>query len=134
MKPFLLAVATAAKATLVHAPAAAAAKPIFKTTPVTAVPPPSAPLVQTIPETWMQLHAAWLTHTVAGIGIVAAVSLVVLLAIQTTKQEGLSGTIGGRVDSAYRGRPGMEEQLKRVTGFAAGTFVVAFLILSLTGV
>ena len=66
--------------------------------------------------------------------VVAALALVVLLAVQTTKQEGLSGTIGGRVESAYRGRPGMEEQLKRVTGFAAGTFVVAFLILSLTGI
>jgi protein translocase SecG subunit len=83
---------------------------------------------------WFQLHAAWLTHSIAGIGIVAAIALIVLLAVQTTKQEGLSGSIGGRVESAYKGRPGAEEQLKRITGFAAGVFVVAFVILSLTGI
>ena len=55
----------------------------------------------------------------AGIFILAAISLIVLLAVQTTKQEGLTGTIGGRVESAYRGRLGAEEQLKRVTGVVA---------------
>jgi protein translocase SecG subunit len=84
--------------------------------------------------TWFQSHAGWLTHTIATIGIVAALALIVLLAVQTTKQEGLSGSIGGRVESAYKGRPGAEEQLKRITGFAAGVFVVAFVILSLTGI
>jgi protein translocase SecG subunit len=56
-----------------------------------------------------------------------------LLAVQTTKQEGLSGTIGGRVESAY-GRMGAEEQLKRITGFTAVVFVVTGFILSLTGI
>jgi protein translocase SecG subunit len=128
LQPFLLAVATAAQATLKHAPITAAAK----TPPVAAPTAPTVPTLMTM--TWMQMHASWLTHTVATIGILAAMGLVILLAIQTTKQEGLSGTIGGRVESAYRGRPGMEEQLKKVTGFTAGTFVVAFLILSLTGI
>jgi protein translocase SecG subunit len=129
LQPFLLAVATAAQATLKHAPITAAAKTLPVTVAPTAATPPALMTM-----TWMQLHASWLTHTVATIGILAAIGLVILLAIQTTKQEGLSGTIGGRVESAYRGRPGMEEQLKKVTGFTAGTFVVAFLILSLTGI
>ncbi len=59
--------------------------------------------------------------------------LIALLAVQTTKQEGLSGTIGGRVESAY-GRPGGEELLKRWTGFAAVGFVIVGTILSLTGI
>ncbi len=50
-------------------------------------------------QTSLQAHAGWLTHTLAGLFIVAAVALIGLLAVQTTKQEGLSGTIGGRVDS-----------------------------------
>lgn len=132
MQPFLLAVATAAKATLVHVPATLKVPQPFKPPVTVTQSAPTLPIVA--PETWMQLHASWLTHTVAGFGIASAVALIVLLAIQTTKQEGLSGTIGGRVESAYRGRPGMEEQLKSVTGFAAGVFVVAFLILSLTGI
>ena len=83
--------------------------------------------------TWFQSHAGWLTHGIAGIFMVSAVGLIVLLAAQTTKQEGLSGTIGGRVESAY-GRPGAEEQLKRLTGFAATCFVVCSTILALTGI
>ncbi|HEY8321660.1 MAG TPA: preprotein translocase subunit SecG [Candidatus Baltobacteraceae bacterium] len=110
---------------------AAAAAPIKPVTIATTA--PAAPAaVQSL--SWFQLHAGWLTHTIAGIGIVAAVALIVLLAVQTTKQEGLSGSIGGRVESAYKGRPGAEEQLKRLTGFVAGVFVVAFVILSLTGI
>jgi preprotein translocase subunit SecG len=85
-------------------------------------------------QTPIAAHAPWLTHGIAGIFIVAAVGLVFLLAIQTTKQEGLSGSIGGRVESAYRGRLGAEEQLKRITGVVAVVFVVTAFILSLTGI
>ena len=81
-----------------------------------------------------QQHAAWLTHTLAGFFIVAAISLIGLLAVQTTKQEGLSGTIGGRVDSAYRGRLGFEGQIARVTGVVAITFVVIATLVSLSGI
>jgi preprotein translocase subunit SecG len=85
-------------------------------------------------QTPIAAHAPWLTHGIAGIFIVAAIGLVFLLAIQTTKQEGLSGSIGGRVESAYRGRLGAEEQLKRITGVVAVVFVVTAFILSLTGI
>lgn len=110
----------------------------------TAVTPPAHPLtlpaqtplpLQTpAPQTFFQQHAPWLTHTVAGIFVACAIGLVVLLAVQTTKQEGLSGTIGGRVESAYRGRLGAEEQLKRLTAWVAVLFVVTAFILSLTGI
>jgi len=84
--------------------------------------------------TWFALHASWATHLFAGLAVLFAILLVLLLAIQTTKQEGLSGTIGGRVESAYRGRVGMEENLKRLTGFVAVSLVVFWAILSLTGI
>jgi protein translocase SecG subunit len=64
----------------------------------------------------------------------AAIALILLLAVQTTKQEGLTGSIGGRVESAYRGRLGAEEQLKRWTGFTAVVFVASAFVLSLTGI
>ena len=82
----------------------------------------------------LQIHAAWLTHTLAGAFIVAALSLIALLAVQTTKQEGLSGTIGGRVDSTYRGRLGFEGQIARVTGVVAVTFVIIATLVSLAGI
>jgi preprotein translocase subunit SecG len=123
---FLLGAAAkaAAAAPPAGAPAAAKGGPL---TVQQAIPQAAAP------QTFLQMHAGWLTHGIAGIFVIAAIALVVLLAVQTTKQEGLSGTIGGRVESAY-GRMGAEEQLKRVTGFTAVVFVVTGFILSLTGI
>jgi preprotein translocase subunit SecG len=116
---------------------AAAAPAATKATAAPVSPPLQVPVTNTAPTqlipTWFQAHAGWLTHTLAGIFVLAAIGLIILLALQTTKQEGLSGTIGGRVESAY-GRPGAEEQLKRVTGVAAVAFVVLGTILSLTGI
>ena len=122
---------------LAAAAAAASAKPQIQVTtvpnpnasPIVLNAPPAAPM----PQTWFQVHMGWATHTIAAIFILAAVALVILLAMQTTKQEGLSGTIGGRVESTYA-RVGAEEQLKRITGFTAVVFVVTAFILSLTGI
>jgi len=82
----------------------------------------------------LQAHAPWLTHTLAGLFILTALSLIGLLAVQTTKQEGLSGTIGGRVESAYRGRLGFEGQIARVTQAVAIAFVVIATLVSLAGI
>ncbi len=119
------------------AAAAPSAKPQIQVTTVpnpvgSAQPVQVAPQAQMVP-TWFQSHVGWATHTIAGIFIVSAIALIVLLAVQTTKQEGLSGTIGGRVESSYA-RPGGEEQLKRVTNFTAVIFVITAFILSLTGI
>jgi protein translocase SecG subunit len=86
------------------------------------------------PQTALQQHAGWLTHTFAAFFIVSALSLIVLLAIQTTKQEGLSGTLGGRVESSYRGRLGFEGQISRLTAGIAITFVVVATLVSLSGI
>jgi protein translocase SecG subunit len=83
------------------------------------------PIAQNVP---------WLTHGLAGIFILLALSLIVLLAFQTTKQEGLSGTIGGRVESAYRPRLGFDQQLARTTSWVAIAFVFVGFLLSLSGI
>ena len=82
----------------------------------------------------LAVNHPFFTHTLAALFLIAAVMLIVLLAIQTTKQEGLSGTIGGRVESAYRGRVGMDQQISRVTSTIAISFVVLATLLSLTGI
>lgn len=122
---------------MILAAAAAAAKAAAHT-PIKVLPPQvqqqlAAPPAQQMPLTWFQQHASWATHGIAGIFVIAAIALVALLAAQTTKQEGLSGTIGGRVESAYA-RVGAEEQIKRLTGFAAVVFVLSAFVLSLTGI
>lgn len=85
-------------------------------------------------KTPLALNYPWLTHTFAGIFVILAVSLVLLLAFQTTKQEGLSGTIGGRVESAYRPRLGFDQQLTRLTSWVAIGFVFFGFLLSLSGI
>lgn len=130
MNPLLL--AAAAKTTVVPtaAPPAVPKGAIPQTAPSSLPVAPPAPA----PQTWFQIHAPWLTHGLAGLFIICAILLIVLLALQTTKQEGLSGSIGGRVEGAYRGRLGAEEQLKRITGIIAVCFVVFGLAVSLTGI
>jgi len=128
---FLLAVATAKPAASLATPGLAkpGASPVAApVVPVQVAPSPAA--VQTP----VAQHFPWLTHGLAGVFIISAIVLVFLLAIQTTKQEGLTGSIGGRVESEYRGRLGAEEQLKRLTGIVAAAFVISAFILSLTGI
>ena len=79
-------------------------------------------------------NAPWLTHTFAAFFLILAVALVALLAVQTTKQEGLSGTIGGRVESSYRPRLGFDQQLARLTSFVAIAMVFFAVVLSVTGI
>jgi preprotein translocase subunit SecG len=122
-----------------HLPALlAAATPAAKpASAATAIPLP--PEVQNYQPTFLlktplAANFPWLTHTLAGLFVVLAVSLVVLLAVQTTKQEGLSGTIGGRVESAYRPRLGFDQQLARMTSWVAISFVIVGFLLSLSGI
>lgn len=82
----------------------------------------------------LAVNYPWLTHAFAGIFVVLAVLLVFLLAVQTTKQEGLSGTIGGRVESAYRPRLGFDQQLQRFTAIVAIGFVIFGTFVSLSGI
>lgn len=115
----------------------AAATPAAKATTLTLTPDQIQALqrsLDTTPHSWLAQHAGWLTHTFAGIFIVSAILLVLLLAVQTTKQEGLGGTIGGRVESAYKTRLGFEGQLARITMFVAVTFVLFATLVSLSGI
>jgi len=85
-------------------------------------------------KTALAQHAPWLTHAFAALFMICAVSLILLLAVQTTKQEGLSGTIGGRVESAYRPRLGFDQQLSRLTSYVAIGFVFFAVVLSIAGI
>jgi preprotein translocase subunit SecG len=56
--------------------------------------------------------------------MLATVGLIALMSIQTTKTEGLSGSIGGRAEAAYKGRLGFEQQITRVTSATAVVWIV----------
>jgi protein translocase SecG subunit len=115
--------------------ATAVATPVAKATTLTLTPDQLKLLEAAAgPKSPLAMHAGWLTHAFAGVFIFSAILLIVLLAIQTTKQEGLSGTIGGRVESAYKGRVGMDKQLQRFTTGVAITFVLFATLVSLSGI
>ena len=44
-----------------------------------------------------------------------SIALVVIVMSQTTKNEGLTGTIGGNVSANFKGKPGFEEMLQTYT-------------------
>jgi protein translocase SecG subunit len=62
-----------------------------------------------------------------GLHFLVSAALIALVISQTTKHEGLGGTIGGSSQASFRGRPGIEEQLSRYTAYVA----TAFMFLSL---
>jgi len=54
----------------------------------------------------------------------AALGLIGVVMSQTTKSEGLSGTIGGKVSASWRGKPGLEEKLDQFTKILAWAFMI----------
>jgi len=80
----------------------------------------------TILNSWGSQHIAVL-YAVQILFVIAVIGLVGLMSIQTTKTEGLSGSIGGRMESAYKGRLGLEQQLSRLTT----VFAIGFMFLAI---
>lgn len=63
------------------------------------------------------------------IQVVMALGLIFLIDIQQTKNEGLGGTIGGKVQSSFKGKAGFEERLSDMTkNLGVGFFVVSILV------
>ena len=59
-----------------------------------------------------------------GLQILSALGLLTIVMSQATKSEGLSGTIGGKAESAFRGKPGSDEKLREYTKWLAIGFMV----------
>ncbi len=66
---------------------------------------------------------------VTVVQILSAVILITLVMSQTTKSEGLTGTIGGKVSATFRGKPGLEDRLSSLTKWSAIAFMVASFLL-----
>lgn len=59
------------------------------------------------------------------IQVIITIGLIALIMSQTTKSEGLTGTIGGKSESVFRGKPGAEEKLQELTKWTAIAFIVS---------
>jgi len=59
--------------------------------------------------------------------------LIVLVISQTTKSEGLTGTIGGKSSSTFRGKPGIDDMLSNLTKWSAIAFMVSSILVYYLG-
>jgi protein translocase SecG subunit len=59
-----------------------------------------------------------------GLQVLSSIVLIAVVMSQATKSEGLSGTIGGKTESAFHGKPGIEERLDEITKWSAISFMV----------
>lgn len=66
------------------------------------------------------------------IQVLLAVGVIFIVAIQQTKSEGLGGTIGGRVSSSFKGKPGFEDRLNEITKYMGIGFFAVSIIVALT--
>ncbi|MCS6949033.1 MAG: preprotein translocase subunit SecG [Armatimonadota bacterium] len=72
-------------------------------------------------------------HTVLLIlQVLFAIALIFIVAMQTTRHEGLTGTVGGQVSSQFRGKLGRDEQLAMVTRYIAVGFFLLSLLVAIT--
>jgi protein translocase SecG subunit len=68
---------------------------------------------------------------VSIIQLITAAVLIFLVAIQTTKREaGISGTIGGKVSTPFKLKPGYEEWLDKLTMWAAIIFFAISIVVA----
>jgi protein translocase SecG subunit len=69
-----------------------------------------------------RVGASWMPFIKYGllvINILTSIFLIGVVMSQTTKSEGLSGTIGGKSQSSFRGKPGLDDKLNMLTKYSA---------------
>jgi preprotein translocase subunit SecG len=91
-------------------------------TPIPFSPPPVG-VNSFAPPTFADQHQG-LVLALEVLFMIATIGLIALMSVQTTKTEGLSGSIGGRAEAAYKGRLGFEQQITRVTSITAVAWIV----------
>lgn len=60
-----------------------------------------------------------------------SLALIGLVMSQTTKNEGLTGTIGGNISANFKGKPGFEEHLQMYTRNIAIAFGVISILVAI---
>lgn len=61
---------------------------------------------------------------------IVCATLVTLVLVQTSKSEGLTGTLGGTTQSVFRGKRSFEERLNRFTTYIAIMFVALSILIA----
>jgi len=67
-----------------------------------------------------------MSYVVNALHVLTCLAIIAAVLMQTSKSEGLSGTLGGKSSSDFAGKVGLEKQLDVITQYVA----VAFLAMS----
>lgn len=70
----------------------------------------------------------WYVWVVWVIQFLISVGLVIAVVSQTARHEGLGGTFGGSSSASFRGRPGVEDQIQKLTMYLAIAFMVTSIL------
>jgi|GEM_PF-1237710 len=57
-------------------------------------------------------------------------ALIFLVLVQTSKSEGLTGTLGGSTQTVFKGKKSFEEQMNKITAYVAVLFVVLSIVIA----
>ncbi|MHB0999367.1 MAG: preprotein translocase subunit SecG [Armatimonadota bacterium] len=67
----------------------------------------------------------------SAVQLLSAVLLIFFVMSQTTKSEGLTGTIGGKMASSFRGKPGWDDKMSIYTKWSAIIFGISSMLVYL---
>lgn len=70
----------------------------------------------------------YLSTIFSVLSVIASLLFIVIIAVQTSKNEGLTGSIGAPVAATFKGKPGREEILQKYTRNLAIIWIVVTLI------
>ncbi len=101
------------------------------------VPAPAAePVVQSVKVPGTATNINPLTIVMLVVYFIVSACLVFTILSQTTKSEGLSGTLGGRSESVFKGKgvKSLEDKLNQITTGLAIAFLVLSTIISIIGI
>ncbi len=65
------------------------------------------------------------------VDLVVAVALIYIITIQESKNDGLTGQIGSKTTSSFKGKAGKEEKLNEITIKISSLFFVLLIIISM---
>lgn len=93
------------------------------------VSPPAVPI--NFPPSSAMPQYTFIQYLFLAVYFLVCAGLVVLVLVQTSKSEGLSGTLGGATQSIFRGKRSFEEKLNQITAYVATAFIVGSILISL---
>lgn len=88
-------------------------------TPLPVMPPIPAPPAQ-----------SFLQFLLLMVYFLICAALVTLVLLQTSKSEGLSGTLGGSTQSIFRGKKSFEDKLGQITMYVAIAFIFSSILIA----